>query len=779
MRLTLRTMLAYMDEILEPEDAQAIGKKIEESEFATTLLHRTREVMRRLRLGAPDLKEGGGGLDPNTVADYLDHTLSDDRVPDFEKICLESDAHLAEVASCHQILTLVLGAPAEVDAPSRQRMYRLPEIEAEEAKAAEPASEAVERDAAGQGRGDGHQAQPRRRKPVVPEYLREPPKRRRFWPAAAAFVLTLFFAVAVLAALGQFKPGTPLGDFLGFGKGDAPVARRPDSAREEDPFAETVADEADASDQDESPQGEPPEPEEPEAEQAAAAEASAEPAAAEASAEPVTAEASGEPVAKVDTAAKTAPPITPPAESPPAADDAGKTETTPSPPTEVAAEPKGDRPPRPATEDNDSGDAAAVLAKADPARTESQPPAEPAEEAAPAQRLGRFVSEGVVLLRSDPDSAAWQRVPAQGVLTTGYRLLALPTCRPLIALTTGVTVQIRDGTEIELESTDKAGVPGLIVFCGRLVMRTVGKAGAQVRLQVGNRSGEITFGDAESAVALEVICTRIPGTDPQAQPAPRTAVLYAVSGQISWNEAGLPQPVSIEAPSRLTLDDQPPRDARAVPELPSWTHSNSLSPLDRQAAATLEQALTQQRPVSRVLQELAEHRRREVRWMAVRCLGYIGEFGPLVAALNEPGEKTSWEKYIEFLQRSLARGPQAAAQVQQTLQMRYGSEDGPRLYRMLWGFTDKDLRDGEAAMDLVEYLDHQALAFRVLSFSNLVQIAQKGFFYKPEDTAAKRQGSIRRWREWLESDFMREKPAAEKAAGGGPSSALLPEVEPR
>src|SRR5207253_6626779 len=125
MRLTLRTLLAYLDDTLEPAQAKLIGQKVAESEAAQELIGRIKQVTRRRRLTTPPLTGPGAKFDPNTMAEYLDNVLPAEQVTELEETCLASDVHLAEVAACHQVLTLFLGEPALVPPTARQRMVGL------------------------------------------------------------------------------------------------------------------------------------------------------------------------------------------------------------------------------------------------------------------------------------------------------------------------------------------------------------------------------------------------------------------------------------------------------------------------------------------------------------------------------------------------------------------------------------------------------------------------------------------------------------------------------
>src|SRR6185295_14479332 len=99
--------------------AREIAPKVAESDVARELIDRIRRVMRRRSLTIPDK------ADPNIVAEYLDNDLSGEKLAEVEEQALHSDVHLAEIAACHQLLTLITTEPAHVPPTARQRMYGL------------------------------------------------------------------------------------------------------------------------------------------------------------------------------------------------------------------------------------------------------------------------------------------------------------------------------------------------------------------------------------------------------------------------------------------------------------------------------------------------------------------------------------------------------------------------------------------------------------------------------------------------------------------------------
>ncbi len=207
MRLTLRTMLAYLDDVLDPADAQELGARISESEFASELVHRVRSSARKMRLSAPELEEQGVGAELNSVADYLDNVLPEEQLSEFEQVCLESDVHLAEVTCCHQILTLVLGEPAVIPDGLRERIYRLDSQHREwrqpvhQQSAAESSSAAVQPPPVVSGKSAGQGD--------VPDFMK-PVKTIRSWHFGAAAVLLVMIVLAfpaVRSQLGWFGQG--------------------------------------------------------------------------------------------------------------------------------------------------------------------------------------------------------------------------------------------------------------------------------------------------------------------------------------------------------------------------------------------------------------------------------------------------------------------------------------------------------------------------------------------------------------------------------------------
>ena len=123
MRLSLRTLLAFEDNVFDVEQHRRLEQLLPTDQAAETTLQRMRSVVRNPMLGVPGLVDQQEELDPNYVAEYLDHQMPSNVQEKFENYCLSADKYLAEIASVHHILSNVLGEPARTSRECRLKCY--------------------------------------------------------------------------------------------------------------------------------------------------------------------------------------------------------------------------------------------------------------------------------------------------------------------------------------------------------------------------------------------------------------------------------------------------------------------------------------------------------------------------------------------------------------------------------------------------------------------------------------------------------------------------------
>lgn len=752
MRLTLRTLLAYLDRILEPADSQEMAKKIEESRAAAELMNRIRDVTKKVRLGAPPLEGKGLGLDPNTVAEYLDNTMPGEAVADFELVCLDSDMHLAEVAACHEVLSLVLVKAAEIEPHVRERMYGLTALSNRQPAGDDAPVTAVP--VATPIAAPPVAAPEPTRRFEVPDYLRQSddalPRRKRSGVLAAALALLALILSAGAAALALIPrenlPAVlhPLAELLFPQPGPAIVKNEPDGNEMGSESTEAVSSNTSAtgvppfaSSAGSATTAQPPATGSsvPALSPSSASAGSAMTPATQGLRQPATALVPSAVSSSTSSAGAPLPPVPSGAVLP--ATTASATAAFPSVP------PSGPNMP--------AGSGSPPIGPASPSGTATRPGAAASATAVPlgqpakVEPVGRLSSAATeVMLRFDPQAAGWVRLTGRETLLVGDRLLALPGYRPTVALTNGVSCDLFGGTQIDLLPLDPSGTPGLRIVRGRARVFTAGNAQAKLTLATGTLQGTCT--PAAADLGIEHQFRRPDGLDPTTSEMPAVLHLYVKSGEVEWTS---PAATRFPAGSQWTLAPGSPPLQASAGAVPPWLATEERDALELQAAAIIEESLRGDKAVTVALKEAAEHRRIEVAQLAQRGLAQLGEYEALMAPLRDPTQRSStWDRYLEWLTTALDYGPYYADKVREALVKQHGVEKGSALFRMLWGFDDMQLQNG-AAKDLVASLDHPELDFRIVALSNLVRITGQSLGYAPQDPPLKRKQSIVKWEQKL------------------------------
>lgn len=709
MRLTLRTLLAYLDDVLEPGEAREIGQKIQDSPVAAALVSRIREVMRRRRLTAPDIDGPEQGVNPNIVAQYLDNSLTDDLVADMERVCLESDVQLAEVAACHQILTLVLGEPMDVSSLQRDRLLALcpgqPASQldmtlAPPTRSLRPAEAPV---AFSTSNGEGFEDR-------LPEFLKPSPWPSRVIPIAAAALLIVVWIGMVVSdqqtMRGLFQPAVH-----GL---ETPVSGDPVAAR-------------DAA----SPEGQPP------GNRVAPAE-----------------DASGKPA--MTGTPETPAPAVPPRQSEPT--EVGATKLAPVlPETAVPAvvEPKPMPP-----------------AAARPAAEEPAAPAVAPPSASPPLPVSYVSSEGILLKEKAADDH-WSLVPRQASLEPGDQLAALEPFEALLSIDSDTArVTLLGDTLTQLMGPTRAARVGFGIHHGRIVLQSGRKEDrlpAEIAIAVGQDLWKVELLAPDTVIGIEVEVRETTGPDQDFGANGYLAECFVLTGAVRW--AGINgQSQQVDgghwfriSPGMGPMAERSVSEPIPLVESPDWLdpQRRKLSSALRRYADLFEKELAPADSVEQTLGTLAGDSRPKISELATRGLATMENYPQLVTALAQSSHEESRFAARDGLRRWLASTPGAGATLSKELELRYPPAEAATMLRLLWGYSDADARNRATSLELVELLRSPRTEFRELAFFHIVRLTGQRHDYRPLDGGVRREPGVRRWFDHVEREGALVKPEAQ------------------
>jgi hypothetical protein len=822
MRLTLRTLLAWRDGLLSPDDTREIGSRVEASLTARLMAGRIDAVTAagpgasahggspgetglestRAPAGTVQLEgrsgraaEPGPGRGPvldeaelstcNSIAEYIANRLPAERMPSFEKECLQSESLLREVAGCHRLIAdierdsglLVPADPLDV-ARIQAAVQALAHRQAQAGRPHEgrvegsggqpvgcdgPPTAAGERGAAvASPAGDDEAVLGWRESVAGPAGGDSAAGTARAWSAAvAAMLLVAALMMALVLVIWNSQPVSPVQEA-------GPVEQEPRRDPGE-PAAEVAAAPPHAAVAPDSPAAAP-------EGQRAVAEDPADPPRV-AMQDVGTDENGREAAIRSPEEGGTRGQVAPAG----AVAASGDSVTGPPGMQRRAAVPGGDAMAIAAAAPSGAGAPAGPergeLAVPQPAREGASPPpdadGDPSPEPSEAA-VGAFSEDPVVLVRralepaSDPgdpasdgpasdgpDSPAAQAVrsaasadwrPARGMepIESDDELLVpggfLPTIR-----VGECGLRLFPMTRIRIGHAAEDGTPSVELIEGRAVVLSTG-AGEGLRVRLGGLEGLVRAAPGE-VIGMEVVRRLADGVDPlvaSAEGRPEAAIVESAGLRFPagghWRPGGAvaPDPGRVEdddnqiAPGTgLSWSSLEPATAAVVSLEPGRHWAEEPPPIDRierMAAAELAARVEAVLPVQRALRELSVDTRVENRLAAAEALAAMGRFEILVELLCADGaadlSATQWRSLVErAVVPALARGPEQVESLLAALEDHSPHGEAGRLYSYAVGFSDEELEQG-AAEDLVAALDHPELVVRRFAAWRLEQIVR-------------------------------------------------------
>ena len=731
MRLTLRTLLAYLDDRLLPANAKELGQKIAKSPFATELVERIREVKRRRRLAMPD--KPVVMIDANLIAEYLDDQLTPELVARIEKEVLASDAMLAEVASAHEILGL-LSDPVTVEPRLRDRLYALdPTGKIDVVRALGGDNSATP----GTATGDGNEWKPL---PVPGESTRRVPffiiaGLALIWLATVVSDSVLFgpdaapldVAVAVMNAeqKGAIDNNAEPGEVLAGGNDNAPAVTKIDATSKTD------------------------------TKDGAGAKSTA------------TKDADPDEQPKLNVPAATA------------ADAATVPEATQPNPNPVVA----------ATDVPPGVDAVPAVT------VEPEKVTIPAKVSVPFHVMTNnktfFVFDETVdrwmkldqIPGGEIVSTSRNTADCRSIFQQRWFAVAEPFSANLTAGDRGWNAMLIGAVLARLSSSE---VQGLEVYSGRMKLSvddTQPWADGSVpvfNLKTAGVTAMLSLRSQDAVIAIEVVPVAnslLKEIPPEAAPASAAQLLNlegadfrisatVVTGQAAIRLSGIEPEVvlttgkglswlapgsSDSAAGSSVAENVTPDDGSRIAAIPGWLHDETKPVPEAEALdAQIKEALAKGDDPALAVIPLLSDRNPQLGVRAVYVLRATCDGDRLLSALFEPLDESIHRAAIDGLSQIANRSAAGRNAIRNALETRLPMSEVEITVSLLAGFGDAEARDAAYCQILVDLLNNDRLATRTLAFYRIQQYSNDRLGYQPEAETTRRRDAVRRWQRFLD-----------------------------
>lgn len=807
MRLTLRTLLAYLDNTLEPQDVALLRQKLSESSFATQLVQRIRGSLSSDQLAAPSPQAVGPIDEANVISEYLDSMMPTEQVAEIERACLESDVLLAEVAACHQILTMVLGRKAEVSDELKQRVYELPDHSIEEIAAGtgnfsavlipEPPHQGPLHD--GIPTADGEEP-PRGGEAIQPvgkkdSGVSDAPTRLRESDAGAGSIqrssnlsghvgakeaaslyggsirtsrITPWLVSLALAAVFLFALAKIFAPLLGSKAivSDASTVNETGPAEdiEIQPDVDDVAPPMPGVDANEStlptdePEVVPPGESAPDADSTTGTplptDADSETGRVLPSPEKTADDAGPDQVPPDD--ADSVPGLVAPIETIDLNDKVAMNAAKPGigpdgMPTDADAPdpaPPTDGPdPVPGPDPAPAGDAPEPPAggPGEMAKGDIDTPPGPDVPPQPAIELAQVTSENTMLCGSVTDGQ-WVRLNKGTAIGAGVDVLCAPTFRAAMESAAGVNLTLVGPTQVRWQEGESSAVKIEIDFGN--VLLSSSEPDVFVELLLGELAVKVRLTDVDSVVAVSVKHLRAPGFDPLLDEGrKRLAGVLVVQGTATLSVQGADQ--ELATGQQWVKKGGIEGAVSGADKVPSWI--DAPDPNERTLESTARDGLLSviaNQPVDLSLREATSFRRSEVAALAAQTLLLMGRADAYFGGdgiLSEPKQRAHWPDHYKALLGTVDESAAKAEMVSRSI-ANMDSANAAAIRRLLTGFSTKQLVEGSDE-ELVEMLDSESMSVRVLALENLHQITGKTLYFRAEwENANRRVDYIDKWK---------------------------------